>query len=149
MFIYLATFSSNILIKMDKKDIKVLLVDNEKYDRELFTEWLNDIDYINFDYIRIEQAVDGNEALKIAPEYKPHLVLMDTNMPGGPEGYEVCKEMRTKDYGKNIAIIGMSAKKEEKPNWTNTGNDDFFIKSQSREVLEKKINDALKKHFSK
>ena len=36
---------------------------------------------------------DGEEALKVFPEFKPNLVLLDLMLPG-IDGYQVCRELR-------------------------------------------------------
>ncbi len=58
-------------------------------------------------------ARDGAEALSIAEEQQPHLVILDIMMPK-VDGYEVCERIKQKPNG-SIApkIIFLSAKSKE------------------------------------
>jgi CheY-like chemotaxis protein len=125
-----------------KEEIKILLVDDRTSDREWFTRNLKSIGYS-----QIKEAVNGQEAINLAEEYKPHLVLMDTKMPG-IEGYEACKKIRQEEYGTNIAIIGMSDG-PYKREWLQAGADDFLSKDTicfKKDVLEKRIQEVLDKY---
>lgn len=53
-------------------------------------------------------AANGTEALKLALETKPSLVLLDVNMPD-VDGFEVCRKLKANPGTKNIPIIFLSA----------------------------------------
>ena len=126
-----------------KENIKVLLVD----DAPVFIEGLIPILGI-LGYARIRQAGDGPKALELAKDYQPHLVLMDTRMPPGPEGYEVCRQMRQEDYGKRAAILGMSTNDNPalRKQWLEAGADNFFVKDIELTDLDAIISAALEKY---
>ena len=46
------------------------------------------------DHFELLQAVDGEEALRIARQQHPELVLLDVNMPK-LDGFEVCRQLKT------------------------------------------------------
>ena len=126
-----------------KGDIRVLLVD----DMPVFIEGLiKMLDVLGYSGIR--QAEDGPKALELAKDYQPHLILMDTRMPPGPEGYEVCRQMRQEDYGNRTAIIGMSNDDNPKTReaWMEAGADDFFLKDIKLIDLDGRILAALEKY---
>ena len=65
----------------------ILAVDDSPTNIAVMQEMLAD------DYT-LKTAASGEEALEIAPDFRPDIVLLDIMMPG-IDGYEVCREMRT------------------------------------------------------
>ena len=47
---------------------------------------------------------DGEEALKVFPEFKPNLVLLDLMLPG-IAGYQVCRELRASSHTETISDL--------------------------------------------
>lgn len=68
----------------------------------LFTELLEAHNYI------ILKTHDGMEALKIARDRKPDLILMDLQLPE-VSGLEVVKWIKEDDNSKSIPVIAMTA----------------------------------------
>jgi DNA-binding response OmpR family regulator len=54
--------------------------------------------------LEVLQATSGEEALRIARESKPDLVLLDIMLPG-IDGMDVLKKMRESDWGKKMPVI--------------------------------------------
>lgn len=52
-------------------------------------------------------AFDGEQALAIAPELKPDLVLLDLGMPR-MDGHEVARRMRAAPWGSSMKIVALS-----------------------------------------
>lgn len=52
-------------------------------------------------------ANHGDQALEVAAQFHPDLVLLDLGMPD-PDGYEVARRLRALPGGKNIELIAMS-----------------------------------------
>jgi len=50
----------------------------------------------------------GLQAVKLAIEFQPGLVLMDLNMPG-MNGYEASRTIRAHRYGRKIPVVAISA----------------------------------------
>jgi CheY-like chemotaxis protein len=76
----------------------ILLVDDEQEMLDLFTEVLELMDH------RVLGARDGREALSIARELNPDLVVTDWNMPR-MTGLELCHELHADERLSNIPII--------------------------------------------
>lgn len=57
-------------------------------------------------------ARNGAEALELIETEVPELVLLDIMMPD-VDGYEICKEVLSKEWSKHIKIIFLSAKSKE------------------------------------
>ena len=77
---------------------------------------------------------DGEEALRVFPDFKPNLVLLDLMLPG-MDGYQVCRELRTSSQ---VPIIMLSAKGEifDKVLGLELGADDYMIKPFDSKELE-------------
>ncbi len=75
----------------------------------------------------VTAANDGAQALRLYPQNKYHLVLLDIMMPQ-KSGYDVCKEIRANDQA--IPILFLTAKSEEidKVLGLKLGADDYITK---------------------
>ena len=86
---------------MDKKDLILVVDDNADY-RELLV-WT--LECHGFQTIA---ANCGREALELAIERQPDLVLMDLNMPG-MNGYEATRAIHAHPRGRRIPVVAVSA----------------------------------------
>ena len=60
----------------------------------------------------IRTATSGDEALKAAREFRPHLMLLDVMMPVR-NGYEICRAVREDPGLKGMKIVMLTAKGRE------------------------------------
>ncbi len=95
---------------------------------------------------RVAEARDGEEALLMAREQKPDLVLLDWMLPF-LSGIEVCRQMRRLPDLKSIAVIMLTAKSEEadKLRGLEVGADDYVTKPFSPSELIARIRAALRR----
>ena len=124
---------------------KILVVDDEEYILELISFNLTNNGYT------VLTANNGIDAVKIAIEEKPNLILLDLMIPG-KDGYDVCKEVRSNIEIKNIPIIMLTAKSEEidKILGLELGADDYITKPFSvrvRAVLRRFSMDEIKSNI--
>lgn len=113
------------------RDEKILIVDDEEHIRELIKFNLENNGY------KIITADNGIDALKMAKNMRPQLVLLDLMLPG-MDGYDVCKEIRKDNNISSTPIIMITAKGEEfdKVLGLELGADDYLTKPFSiRELL--------------
>lgn len=118
---------------------KILVVDDEPDVLRVLTFRLKRIGY------DVISATDGKEALVLAMEEIPDVILLDLVLPE-IDGYEVCRRIRADEKVKHIPIIfltasialSMSAQIET------CGADDYVIKPFDFYELEKKIKGVLK-----
>jgi two-component system phosphate regulon response regulator PhoB len=114
---------------------RLLLVEDDRSLAEL----------IAFHFDRAGYAVtrtgDGEEALILAEEVKPDLVLLDW-MIEGISGIEVCRRLRRKGPTANVPIIMLTARGEEddRIRGLETGADDYMTKPFSpKELLARAV----------
>ncbi|MDE1149244.1 MAG: phosphate regulon transcriptional regulator PhoB [Azospirillaceae bacterium] len=95
---------------------------------------------------RVLTAGDGEEALLLADEQTPHLVLLDWMLPL-MSGLEVCRQMRRNPKTREIPIIMLTARGEEadKVRGLNSGADDYISKPFSPTELVARIRAVLRR----
>lgn len=81
---------------------RILIVDDVETNRLVLEEIIKDLGCSPI------LAENGEEALKMAKEYSPKLVLTDISMPG-MDGYELCRHLKKNPKTANIPIIFISA----------------------------------------
>lgn len=86
----------------EKKDIKILIADDEECIRELVGYALEKRGFT------INRAGNGKEALEQIAHYKPDIVILDITMPL-LNGLDVCKRLRESRETQDIPIIFLSA----------------------------------------
>ena len=121
--------------EMAKKTI--LVVDDEKPIVDILTYNLQKEGYSTL------EANDGEEAIKIATEKKPDLILLDIMLPK-VDGLTVCKKLR---HTLNVPILILSAKDEEidKILGIELGADDYITKPFSVRELMARVKANLRK----
>lgn len=119
---------------------KIMVVDDDEVLRTMMKQLLESSGFI------CEIARDGLEALKIASEYNPDLVILDVSMPN-LDGYETCRMLREKDKNMEIPIIFLSAKAEleDRIYGFKMGADDYVTKPFSYDELHARIKSSLRK----
>ena len=55
------------------------------------------------------EAKNGNEALELVRSEKPDLVLLDVDMGPGPNGFDVCRQIKADDATKDIPVVMLTA----------------------------------------
>jgi DNA-binding response OmpR family regulator len=86
---------------------------------------------------------DGESALKELQLFQPNLILLDLMLPG-IDGYQVCREVRTKSQ---VPIIMLSAKGEvfDKVLGLELGADDYIVKPFDTKELVARVKANLRR----
>ena len=117
---------------------KILIVDDDNNIAELISLYLTkecyDTKIVN----------DGEEALAAFDSYAPNMILLDLMLPG-IDGYQVCREVRTKS---NVPIIMLSAKGEifDKVLGLELGADDYIMKPFDSKELVARVKAVLRRY---
>ena len=95
---------------------------------------------------RVVAAKDGEEALLLAREQKPDLVLLDWMLPL-LSGIEVCRQLRRMPDSRNVPIIMLTARGEEgdKLRGLDSGADDYVTKPFSPTELIARVRAVLRR----
>ena len=82
----------------------------------------------------------GTDALKVAQEFRPDLIILDIMIPG-MDGYEVCRQIRKSSSLRHTKIIMVSAKAmtSERLKGYQVGTDDYLSKPFDEEELLAKV----------
>ncbi|NOT42893.1 MAG: phosphate regulon transcriptional regulator PhoB [Alphaproteobacteria bacterium] len=95
---------------------------------------------------RAVEAFDGEEALLVAAEDTPDLVVLDWMLPK-VSGIEVCRRLRGRAETKNVPIIMLTARGEEadRVRGLDTGADDYITKPFSMTELLARMRAVLRR----
>lgn len=125
---------------MKKKDIKILLVDDEPDILEIVGYNLSSEGY------QVITAENGAEGVKKAKKHKPHLVILDVMMPE-MDGIEACEQMRKIPELSDAIITFLTARGEDYSQVAGfeAGADDYITKPIKPKVLISKVKALLRR----
>ncbi len=111
---------------------RVLVVDDEPDAVELLQEFLMAKGY------EVVTASDGEEALRMVKEHRPHLILLDVRMPK-MNGMEVLRRVREVD--REVGVIMVTAVNEEETGREalKMGAFDYITKPLDLKYLERSL----------
>jgi DNA-binding response OmpR family regulator len=117
---------------------RILIAEDEPDILELITFTLQ---YASYEVIA---SGNGEDALRIAREELPDLVLLDVRMPR-LSGYEVCQQLKSDEATRNIPVVFLSAKGQDAEVSTGleAGAEEYLLKPFAPEQLITKIRAIL------
>jgi DNA-binding response OmpR family regulator len=120
---------------------KILIAEDERDIRDLITFTLGFAGY------EVVAAANGEEAVTMARQEIPDLILMDVRMPR-MTGYEACAVMKTDDRLKDIPVIFLSAKGQdtEIQAGLQAGAQEYLLKPFAPDQLTARIQAVLSQH---
>ncbi|MEW9796622.1 response regulator [Alteromonas sp. CYL-A6] len=115
----------------------ILLVDDEPVNLRVLRQLL-DKDY------NLVFAKNGEEALRLAHDQAPDLILMDVMMPG-LTGFETCQRLKADDATRSIPVIFVTALSDEhdEAEGFNVGGVDYITKPISAPVVRARVKTHL------
>jgi two-component system OmpR family response regulator len=121
-----------------EKKQRVLVVDDEQSISDLISTSLR---FVGFE---VRTAASGQEALRVAEEFKPQAMVLDVMLPD-LNGFEVCEKIRNE--GQEIGVLFLTAKDavEDKVYGLTRGGDDYMTKPFSLEELIARLKAILRR----
>jgi two-component system alkaline phosphatase synthesis response regulator PhoP len=125
---------------MKKKEIKILLVDDEADILEIVGYNLKQEGY------QVSTASNGKEAIAKAIKFLPHLIIMDVMMPE-MDGMEACENIRKIPELNDVIITFLTARSEDYSQVAglDAGADDYISKPIKPKLLVSKVKALLRR----
>ena len=125
---------------MKKKDIKILLVDDDPDVIEIIRYNLEQEGY------NVKTASNGKEALQKARKNIPHLIIMDVMMPE-MDGIEACEQLRMDAIYNDTIIMFLTARGEDYSYVAafDAGADDYVTKPIKPKIIVSKVKSLLRR----
>lgn len=116
----------------------ILVVDDDPDVLHLVSDRLKSWGY------QVLEASAGDEALQVAEEKQPDLILLDTILPN-MDGREVCENLRQNESTREIAVIFLTALElaDHIKAGMDVGADDYIIKPIDPNDLQRRIRVCL------
>ena len=88
----------------------------------------------------VKTAHDGLEALRIAPEFAPHVILLDLGMPN-LNGYETANRIRAQAWGRDIVLVAVTGwgQPKDRKRTVEAGFDAHLVKPVDQHELMKTL----------
>lgn len=122
---------------MIKKRATILVVDDESINIQILNNALS------HDY-QILAAINGKQAIRVAMESLPDLILLDIMLPD-LSGHDVCHALKTNELTKHIPIIFVTAqtKPEDELKGLQIGAIDYFTKPYALPLIEVRVRNQI------
>lgn len=127
---------------MNKKDIKVLLVDDE-------VEFINTLaQRLKMRDLLVDTAYDGLQALEAIRKVEPDVIVLDLKMPG-LYGIEVLREIKKIHRDLQVIILTGHGNEKDEQEARSLGGFDFLHKPVDIDLLVAKINEAFQEKLER
>jgi len=119
----------------------ILVAEDERDIRELINFMLM------FAGHTVTLAANGAEAVEMAAQARPDLILMDVRMPR-MSGYEACRQIKSSDQLKDVPLVFLSAKgqDDEIQSGLDAGAVAYILKPFTPEELLQQVADIVQQH---
>jgi putative two-component system response regulator len=117
---------------------KILLADDQDRVRRLVAATLGSAQW------QLLYASDGEEALRLAREAQPAIVLLDVTMPK-VDGFEVCRRLKSDPATAHMAVVMLTGLRDEESRVRASlaGADEYFVKPFSPLALVTRLQELL------
>jgi two-component system, OmpR family, response regulator len=119
-------------------EARLLVVDDEPNIVDLLATSLR------FAGFEVATACNGSEALRLAPEFRPDLLVLDVMMPG-IDGFAVVRRLRQDGMTAPVVFLTAKDSTEDKVTGLTLGGDDYVTKPFSLEEVVARIRAVLRR----
>ncbi len=138
-----ATSSHPISDLAKSKTITILLIEDDKFLRELIVKKLNKEGFSTL------EAVDGESGIQLVEQKNPQMLLLDLLLPG-MDGFEVLRRLKENKATASVPVIVLSnlGQQEDTDRVSKLGAEDFLVKAKFTpgEIVDK-VKDILNKKY--
>ena len=126
-------------LESGQTEYRILVVDDSKTNRKIMLQLLEPVGF------KVQEAVNGREAVDIWMRWQPHMIWMDLRMPvmNGYEATELIKSYSKTPQCTPIIAFSASTLEEDKSRFKAAGCDDFVGKPFSESIIFDKIAQHL------
>ncbi|MBN1873280.1 MAG: response regulator [Anaerolineae bacterium] len=118
----------------------ILIVEDDPNTAEMLSAYFSSLGY------QVSHAAWGQDALKIATETLPHLVVLDIHLPD-IDGYEVCMRLRSQRRTEHTPVIFLTERRERMDRLTGLelGAVDYITKPFDVQELRYRVRNILRR----
>ena len=125
-------------MSLDHQKSVILVADDDRVTRAMVSSWLKGAGY------EVIAAADGEEALQLAGEHGPDLLLVDVTMPGR-DGYEVCRAIQAESRTPPpVIFLTAHSQTNARVAGLDAGAVDYIVKPFANEELIARVRAALR-----
>ena len=124
------------------RGLRVLLVDDDRGVAQSLVRLVRSLGH------DVRVAFSGEEALQVAGEFQPQIVLMDVSLPD-LSGYDTARTLRSRPWAEGISLIAMTgwAREADRHRALEAGFDRHVTKPVDADVLEALLNTSVMPHI--
>lgn len=125
---------------MERQNITILIVDDTAANLQILTSIVTSEGY------NILLAQSGEEALRLANEYHPDIILLDVIMPQ-MDGFSICKQLKANPATRPIPVIFVTARADVEAieKGFDVGGDDYVNKPFNDRVLLARLKNHVER----
>jgi len=119
---------------------QVLLVDDDEVNLLMTALALRDRGF------RISEAASGERALELLVDWAPDIIVLDAIMPGGLDGFDTCRAIRTMAGFENVPVLMLTGLDDDASisRAYQAGATDFFVKATQWSLLAGRLHYLLR-----
>jgi len=124
------------------RGLRVLLVDDDRVVAQSLVRLVRSFGH------DVRVAFSGEEALEVAGEFQPQIVLMDVSLPG-LSGYDIARTLRSRPWAEGISLVAMTgwAREADRHRALEAGFDRHVTKPVDADVIEALLNTSVMPHI--
>lgn len=147
VLVHRVTHPTGVAERVDRKgvpsaisEVRVLVVDDDEPTARMLRASLQ------YEGYQVEIVHNGEDGLKVARDWKPHLVLLDVMLPD-MSGFEVCHHIRQSEQIDAVPIIMLTAKGQftDKAEAFSAGADDYLVKPVELAELRMRVQAQIRR----
>jgi len=141
---YAGSSGGVLQVKEEAMEFRVLYVDDHKIVRETVRDWVGS----RFPSFKPFEAEDGEEAVRIAADRHPHLIIMDVGLPG-INGIEATRRIKATAPETRVIVLTVHDNPEFQADAKDAGADGYVVKDRAISDLIPLIIKLTSKNGSK